>query len=104
MVLANYVKLETGKEKVLRFRPDSARIEVRLITDPVTKKTKRVRALVIDVIEEDGLPVEKVFSTLSEKLAETLWTAHQTGDLYRFRVGITPVGEGYAREYKVRFF
>lgn len=104
MVLANYVKLETGVEKVLRIKPDSFRIEPRVIIDPVTKAKKTVNAAVMDVIEEDGVPVSKIFSTLSEKLAAILKTAHENGTLYRFRVGIKPVGEGYAREYQVRFF
>ncbi|RLC79333.1 MAG: hypothetical protein DRJ03_23715 [Chloroflexi bacterium] len=104
MVLANYVKLETGVEKVLRIKPDSFRIEPRVIIDPVTKNKKTVNAAVMDVIEEDGVPVSKIFSTLSEKLAAILKTAHENGTLYRFRVGIKPVGEGYAREYQVRFF
>jgi len=104
MVLENFVKLEPGKEKVLRIKPDSFRIETRVITDPVTHIKKTVRAAVMDVTEEDGLPVTKIFSTLSEKLAETLKAAADNGTLYRFRVGIKPVGEGYAREYQVRFF
>jgi len=104
MVLANYVKLEPNIEKVLRIKPDSFRIEPRIIIDPVTKTQKKVNAAVMDVIEEDGIPVTKIFSTLSEKLAAILKTAHENGTLYRFRVGIKPIGEGFAREYQVRFF
>lgn len=104
MVLANYVKLEPEKEKVLRFKPDSLRIEDRIIIDPVTKRSKTVKALVLDVIEEDGLPVSKVFSTLSDKLATQLKALADTGQLYTYRVGITPHGRGFAREYAVRIF
>ena len=72
-ILANYVKLVPEKPKILRFKKDSLRIEERVITDPKTKVVKTVRALVLDVIEEDGVPVSKTFSTLSEKLAQTLY-------------------------------
>jgi hypothetical protein len=104
MALENYVKLVPEKEKVLRFRPGSFRIEEAEITDPITKSPKRVRKAVLDVIEEDYRPVVKVFSTLSEKLALQLKTAHDTGDLYRYRIGITWRPRGYATEYTVRIF
>jgi hypothetical protein len=104
MVLENFVKLTPDREKVLRIKPDSFRIEEAEITDPVTKKPKRVRKAVMDVTEEDYRPVVKVFSTLSEKLALQLKTAADTGDLYRYHIGITWHPGGYATEYTVRIF
>jgi len=104
MTLENYVKLTRDVEKILRFKPETFRIEPREITDTITKKARAVKAAVIDVTEEDGSPVTKVFSTLSEKLATQLKVAHDNGTLYRYRVGITVRGEGFAREYQIRFF
>lgn len=104
MTLANYVKLEADIEKVLRIKQGSFHIEPRTITDPVTKDQKIVNAAVMTVIEEDGKAIDKTFSTLSDKLASTLRVSHENGNLYRYRVGIKPVGEGYAREYQVRLF
>lgn len=104
MTLENYVKLTRNVEKVLKFKPESFRIETRDITDSVTKKPRTVHAAVVDVTEEYGAPTTKIFSTLSEKLATQLKTAHDNGTLYRYRVGITVKGEGFTREYTLRFF
>jgi len=91
-------------EKVLRVKEGSFRLETRTITDPTTKKPKTVQAAVMDVYEEDGSPVTKVFSTLSEKLAAALQVAHNNGNLYRYRLGIKMVGAGFVTEYQIRFF
>jgi len=104
MVLENYVKLEREKEKVLKVKPGSFRVEEGMITDPVTKQPKRVRKAVVDVVEEDYRPVVKVFSTLSDKLATSLAQAHATGDLYRYHIGVTWHPAGYATEYTLRLF
>jgi hypothetical protein len=104
MVLENYVKLEREKEKVLKVKPGSFRVEEATITDPITKKPKRVRKAVIDVVEEDYRPVVKVFSTLSDKLATSLAQMHENGDLYRYHLGITWHPGGYATEYTPRLF
>jgi len=104
MTLENYVKLVRDVEKVLRIREGSFRIEERTIRDPTTKALKIVHAGVMDVYEEDGTPVTKTFSTLSEKLAAALRVAHNNGILYRNRVGIKVVGVGFTTEYQLRFF
>lgn len=104
MTLENYVKFEKDREKTLKFKPESFRIEPREIIDPDTKIKKKVNAAVVDVTEEDDKPVSKILSTLSDKFATQLKTAHDNGTLYRYRVGITMKGEGYAREYTLRFF
>lgn len=104
MVLENFVRLVPEREKVLRFKPGSFRIEEATITDPKTKQPKRVRKAVLDVTEEDYRPVVKVFSTLSEKLATQLRQAHETGELYRYHVGITWRPRDYATEYTIRLF
>lgn len=104
MTLENFVRLETNVEKALRFKRDSFRIEPREITDPNTKAKKTVQAAVLDVTEEDGNPVTKTLSTLSDKLATQLKAAHDNGSLYRYRVGIKKVGSGFATEYQIRLF
>jgi len=102
MVLANYVRLEPMKWKCMRFKEKSGRIEERIWRDPVTGIVKTGRALVFDVMEEDGVPVSKVFSTLSEKLASKLWMLHETGEAYTHRVCIRWTPRGYATEYEIR--
>jgi hypothetical protein len=104
MTLANFVKLIDNVETVLRVKEGSFRIDTRTITDPRTKLQKTVNAATVDVIEENGQPVSKTFSTLADKLASTLKSAHDNGSLYRYRVGIKPVGSGFTKEYQVRFF
>jgi len=102
MVLENFVRLVPEKEKILRFMPGSWRVEEATITDPATKQPKRVRRAVLDVTEEDYRPVVKTFSTLSDKLAVQLAQMHETGELYRYHVGITRHPSGLATEYTVR--
>ena len=102
MTLENYVKLVSDVEKVLRIKEGSFRVEDRLIMDPKTHIEKTTRAAVVDVIEEDRVPVTKTFSTLSEKLATTLKTMHDNGDLYKYSVGVTKRGVGFRTEYEVR--
>lgn len=104
MALKNYVELPRDREKVLRIKWDSFHIEPRSVTDPKVKAPKIVNAASMRVIEEDGVVVDKPFSTLSDKLATTLQLAANNGTLYRFKVGITRRGEGYLTEYTVRFF
>jgi len=104
MTLENYVKLVREREKILRIKEGSFRIEPRTIRDPTTKAPKVVHAAAVDVYEEDGVPVSKIFSTLGEKLAAALQVAHNNGDLYRYKVGIKMVGTGYVTEYQIRFF
>lgn len=104
MTLENYVRFEKDVEKVLRFKPESFRIEPREIIDPATKIRKTLNSAVIDVIEEAGAKVTKTMSAVSEKFAASLQAAHDNGTLYRYKVGIKVTGEGYGREYQIRFF
>jgi hypothetical protein len=104
MTLENYVKLESNIEKRLRVKRGSFRTEPRIVKDPKTNDPKSVNAAVMDVIEEDGKPVSKAFSTLSSKLADALKAAHDNGTLYIYNVGIKKVGTGYATEYQFRLY
>ena len=101
-VLGNFVVLEANKPKRLRFVKDSLRIVRRVIVDPKTKIRKVVKALELDVAEEDGIPVSKVFSTLSEKLAKQLIELHRLGILYTHVIEITRIPRDFATEYVVR--
>jgi hypothetical protein len=104
MTLANFVKLEPNIEKKLRVRPGSFRLEPRTIPDPGTRQPRLVTVAVMTVTEEDGKPVQKEFSTLSEKLATGLKAAADNGTLYGHTIGIKKVGAGYVTEYQIRIY
>jgi len=70
MVIENWVKLEPGVPKTLHFVDH--KILTRVITDPIFKRPKRVQSIVFLVDREDGMPVEKSFSVVSERLANEL--------------------------------
>jgi len=99
-LLGNYVKLEPDKPKTLRL--SNPRIVEKVIRDPKTGRLKTVKALEFDVTEEDGIPVSKVFSTLSEKLATQLWTLWESSILSEHKVQIIWHPRDYATEYEVR--
>ena len=99
-VLGNFVKLVPNEPKRLRLK--NPRIEERIIHDPKTGRVKRVRAWVADCYEEDGIPVSKTFSTLSEKLASTLQALHDAGMLEDRLIEIVWRPMDYATEYEVR--
>jgi len=98
-ILANYVKLVPGvRKKLVLTRPV---IEEMVIPDRATGTTKTVRRLRFDVLEEDGVTTKKYFTTLSEKLAQTLMAiwSRRTGET--ICVYITEHGVGLAKEYEV---
>lgn len=69
-VLGNWVKLIPGQEKRLRF--SGGGVQAREIVDPVTQKAKTVNSLHLSVVLEDGIPVSKSFSIVSERLASEM--------------------------------
>jgi len=98
--LANYVILPPDTPKKLKLT--DPRIEERVIRDPKTGMLKTVKALVFRCLEEDGRPVNKVFSTLSVKLAKmlmALWERRRADYIY---VEIIRHPADYATEYEVR--
>jgi len=95
----NYVKLEPEKTK--RLKLDKWAWEERLIKDKKTGMTKTVTVRVFHVTEEDGRPVDKPWSVLSENLDKTLAPHIETGALFRRTVLITWYPRGYATEYGV---
>ena len=96
-ILGNYVQLSEDIPKRLRFSKHA--IEAKTIPDPMTKALKVVRVLVFGVIEEDGIPVDKVYSVTSEKHAQQ-FAPYLIGQGYTGRLfTITMRGRGYLREY-----
>jgi len=65
--LGNWVILKPGVEVKLHFR--EYRITPREIEDPFWKVGRRVNSLLFLVDKEDGKPVDKMFSVISDRLA-----------------------------------
>jgi len=79
-VIENWVKLEPGVSKRLRFA--EYRKVRRVITDPFFRRPREVEGLVFRVVMEDGREVDKIFSVLSERLAGEL-SGYLVGDRFR---------------------
>jgi len=75
--------------------------EKRKIRDPKTNRVKEVTALVLHVVREDGLEVDKTFSVVSYKAMQTLTALAQRGWLYARNIRICVRGEDFAREYQI---
>ena len=68
--ISNWVVLVPGREKRLHF--SDHRIVERAITDPWTHQPKVVQSILFWVDFEDGNPVSKSFSVISQRLAGEL--------------------------------
>ena len=66
----NFVVLKPGVPVKLHFR--AHKVVDRVITDPTFEVSRTVKALLFLVDEEDGAPVDKTYSVLSQKLASDL--------------------------------
>ncbi len=98
-VLSNFVRLTPNVPKTLKI--EECKITEVVVRDPLWGRPIPKRRLTCLVSEEDGVPVNKVFSTLSEKLASQIWELYRAGVLKEHRIRITMIGEGFAREYQV---
>jgi len=97
--LENWVKLRPGVPKRLHFYDHE--FVTKEIIDPLLRRRKRVKTLVFFVDEEDGMPVEKLFSVIQEKLYAAL-APYLPGKRYRdFTFIITKLGAGFAAEFQV---
>lgn len=96
---ASFVKLEPEKTK--RLKLDKWWWEDRQITDPKTRMQKTVKVMVFHVTEEDGQPVDKVFSALAYKLQQTLAPMVESGVLFTRRIDLTWYPRDYSTEYGV---
>lgn len=98
-----YIKLEKDKAKVLLL--SNWRIDrIKKFEDPKTKQLKEQDEFVADVTSEDGLKVEKIFTTTSLNAMKGLkivfskyWPDTQTPRLVR----IKKIGEGKATIYDI---
>ncbi|MBT9164924.1 MAG: hypothetical protein DDT23_00935 [candidate division WS2 bacterium] len=100
MVLGNYVILQEGVPTKMHFTDHW--IETRTITDPLTGRTKQVRALVFQVAELNGAPVVAYYSTISERHA-LQFAPYLEGKKYRvMNFTVTMLGSGFAREWQVK--
>ncbi len=68
MSLGNWVVLKPGVEVKLHFKEH--RITPRAIKDPFWKVDRMVNSLLFLVDREDGQPVDKMFSVISDRLAQ----------------------------------
>lgn len=98
-ILQNYVRLTPGVRKRLVLTEPV--IEEVTIRDPKTNRPKSIRRLRFTVLEEDGVPVTKYFTTPSEKLAQMLMAIweRRVGD--RICVEIVEFGRDLAKDYEV---
>ena len=69
-VLQNYVTFQEGIPKTLKI--DKISQEPRSWVDKKTGAQRTLTRQIVHVVEEDGVPVNKIFSHYSEKLAGTL--------------------------------
>ena len=95
----NYVKLDPEKTKKLRF--DKWWWEDRQITDPKSRQPKTVRVMVFHVTQEDGQPVDTIFSVLAYKLQQILAPLIDTGQMFTREIQITWYPRDYQTEYSV---
>jgi len=95
----NFVKIPKDGCKVLIF--DDMWFEKRKIRDPKSNRVKEVTALVLHVVREDGLEVDKTFSVVSYKAMQTLVALQKRGWLFARPIRICVHGEDFAREYEI---
>ena len=97
--LGNWVKLPLGRWKCVKI--SKWEITERKIYDKRLGRTKTVRALVCWVYEEDGEPVDKILSILSEKLAAMMLPYLKRPDFDKLTFCIKREGTGFATEYQL---
>jgi hypothetical protein len=98
-LLDNVVQLREGVPKRLHFT-DHAIADVE-IQDPLLQRPKMVTRLTFTVDEEDGSPVAKTFSVLSERLAGDLGPYLPERAYRSLEFVITRRGTGFATSYTV---
>jgi hypothetical protein len=98
-MLMNYVALAPGIPRRLHFTDDY--LVDRDITDPDTKKTKRIKTLVFQVDEVDGEMASKTFSVLSQSLSAALQPYLKDHAYRGWDFVITKDGSGFTARFKV---
>jgi len=99
-MLMNYTALVTGVPKRLHFT-DYYWVE-REIADRDTGKAKKIRSLVFWVDEEDGQPVARTFSILSQKLAAHFEPFLDNKQFLPYDYIITEMGAGFTKDWNVQ--
>ncbi|GAH37180.1 unnamed protein product, partial [marine sediment metagenome] len=89
----NWVKLPVGKTVCMRFR--EYRVASREITDPFWKTPRTVESLLFLVSHVDGVPVDKSFSVVSEKLALEFKPYLDDGSYRGYEWCLVKDGEGF---------
>ena len=82
-----------GKVVCLHFR--DYRITERQITDPYFKTPRTVRSLLFLVDKEDGKPVDKTYSVVSEKLADEFQPYLEDGSYRNYEWCLVKDGAGF---------
>ncbi len=98
-LIENYITFSEGVPKLLRFA--DYQVMDKQINDPTTKNTRPVKSLHMTVTEEDGRPVQKELSILSEKFAALL-EPYILGGSYKAKLfKVTRTGSGFNTNYSV---
>lgn len=101
MVFSNYIYLVPGIPKRMHFT-DWYDPVGREIYDKELGRPKRVMTSIFYVDEEDGEPVSKTFSILSQKL-KAHFLPYTTDNEYRdYDFIITEYGEGFYKDWNVQ--
>ena len=96
---ASFIRLTSGQ--CVKIVADDIFYMNRTIRDPVTKRVKKVTALVLHVVKENGRDVDKYISFVSYKAQQTLYALYKKGVLLGRTVEICAYGEGFLREYSI---
>lgn len=99
-LLMNYVELKPGVPRRLHFTDDY--IVERTIPEKETGKSKRVKSLVFWVDEEEGQPVAKSLSILSQKLAAHFEPFLRDKRYEGYDFIITKIGDGFLADWNVQ--
>jgi hypothetical protein len=100
MVEENFIKLERDVPKRLKFSEHA--VTTRQVKDPDTGLTKNVSVLTFTVIEEDGVPVLKPFSAISQKLRMQFEPLLESKAYLGHTFTITEHGSGFTKTYEIK--
>jgi len=99
-MLMNYIRLIPGIPKRMHFT-DDYKVE-RTIADGETGKPKTIQSRVYWCDEEDGEPVAKTFSILSQKLDAHLEPFLPDKEYTRYDFIITEMGAGFYKDWNIQ--
>jgi hypothetical protein len=97
--IGGFVKLEPGVAKWL-YITDPRKYD-KVLLDPQDQRKKNVTARRWTVLREDGVPVNKVYDVTSVKHDADLMQLFNLGVTEQKEIGITMLGSGFTREYKI---